>query len=149
MFAEHIPIIYLSLPETPSARKKRPMARDDCRQCAAPRTLERPVFADSEDDLQWVWTLHGRRLPTRGNQSVMRERSSGGATFVVMVQIAEMRDVNDRAACRRLRCPRDGSILVEREMRSPGVVVGEVLPEVAPQRAFVPHDDVVEALAPQ
>jgi hypothetical protein len=92
---------------------------------------------------------HGRPTPKGGNLSVARERSSGGATFVVMVQTAEMRDLNDRTARRWLRRPRDGSILVEREMRSPRVVVGEVLLEVATQRVFVPHDDVVQALAPQ
>jgi hypothetical protein len=33
-------------------------------------------------------------------------------------------------------------------VRSPLIIVGEVLLEVAAQPAFVPHDDVVEALAP-
>jgi len=41
------------------------------------------------------------------------------------------------------------TVRVEREVRSPLVIVHEVLPEVAAQRALVPHDDVVEALAPQ
>jgi len=34
-------------------------------------------------------------------------------------------------------------------MSPPVVVVGQVLFEVAEQRALVPHDEVVEALTPQ
>jgi hypothetical protein len=34
-------------------------------------------------------------------------------------------------------------------VRAPLVVVDEVALQVAAQRAFVPHDDVVEALAPE
>ena len=63
-----------------------------------------------------------------------------------MMQPAEVRDLNNRAARRRLRRPRDGRILVERQVGSPPVVVDEVVLEVATQRALVPHDDVVEAL---
>jgi hypothetical protein len=48
----------------------------------------------------------------------------------VMIQAAEVRDLDDRAAGRWLRRPRDGRIPVQREVRAPLVVVGEVLPEV-------------------
>jgi len=60
-----------------------------------------------------------------------------------------MRDLDDRAAGRRLRRSRDGRVLVQREVRSPLVIVDDVLQEVTAQRALVPHDDVVEALASQ
>src|SRR5713101_3426549 len=65
------------------------------------------------------------------------------------MQTADVWDLNDRAADRRLRPPRYGSILVQREMSSPLVIVGEVALQVAAQRALVPHDDVIEALAPE
>ena len=64
----------------------------------------------------------------------------------MMMQPAEVRDLDDRAVRRRLRRPRDGRILVERQVGSPPVVVDEVVLEVATQRALVPHDDVVEVL---
>jgi hypothetical protein len=65
--------------------------------------------------------------------------------FVVMMQDAEVRDLDDRAAGGRLHGPGGGSVLVEREVRSP-VIVREVLAQVAAQGALVPHDDVVEVL---
>ncbi len=71
-----------------------------------------------------------------------RQRFSGGAPFVVVMQTAEVGDLNDPAAHRWLDRPGHGRILVQREMRSPFVVVGELLLEVSAQRAFVPHDDV-------
>jgi len=63
------------------------------------------------------------------------------------MQAAEVGDLHDPAAGRRLRDPRDGRILVQREVRSPPVIVREVLLKVAAQGALVPDDDVVEALA--
>jgi hypothetical protein len=67
----------------------------------------------------------------------------------VVMQTADVWDWDDRAAGWRLGRPRDGSIFVEREVSAPVVVVVEVALEVAAQRAFVPHDDVIEALAPE
>ena len=91
------------------------------------------------------------RRPTdgqRGHLCVARQRFSGGAPFVVMMQTAEMRHLNDPAARRWLHRPGHGRILVQREVRSPLVVIGEVLFEGSVQRTFVPHDEVVQALAP-
>ena len=65
------------------------------------------------------------------------------------MQAADVRDLDDCAAGRRLFRPRDGRILLQGEVRSPFVIGGEVLLEVAAQRALVPYDDVVEALAAQ
>jgi len=64
-----------------------------------------------------------------------------------MMQTTQVWDLDDGAAGRRLHCPWDGSILVQRKVRSPLVVILDVASQVAVQRAFVPHDDVVEALA--
>ena len=69
-------------------------------------------------------------------------RRSGGATLVVVMQATDVWNLNDRAECRWLRSPRDGSILVQREVSSPF----NVPLQVAAQRALVP-DDVIEALA--
>jgi hypothetical protein len=65
-----------------------------------------------------------------------------------VMQAADVWDLDDRAAGRRLRSPRDGSILVQREVSPPLVIIGEVTLEVAAQGALVPHDDVIESLAP-
>jgi hypothetical protein len=75
------------------------------------------------------------------------KRQSGGATFVVVMQTADVWDLDDRAASWRLGGPRDGSILVQREVSAPLMIVAEVVLQVAVQRALVPHDDVIEALA--
>ena len=138
----------LSLPETPSAREQRPVAGDQRCRHAALRTLGtrcRPTLttADGCGEI----TADGRRVAARCQQR--GSRRSGGATFVVMVQTAEVRDLDDRAAGRRLYRPRNRRILVQREVRAPLVIVGQVLLEVAAQRPLVPHDDVIEALAPQ
>ena len=65
------------------------------------------------------------------------------------MQTADVWDCGDRATRRRLGSPMDGSIFIQREMSAPFVIVDEVAPQVAAQRALVPHDDVIEALAPE
>jgi N-acetylglutamate synthase-like GNAT family acetyltransferase len=61
----------------------------------------------------------------------------------VVTQTADVWDWDDRAAGWRLGNPRDGSIFVQREVCPPFVIVHEVALQVAAQRAFVPHDDVM------
>ena len=90
---------------------------------------------------------NGRTTGESGQARRRRERRSGGATFVVVMQPANVRDLDDRAAGWRLGNPRDGSILVQREVSAPLVIVREVALQVTVQRALVPHDDVIEALA--
>jgi hypothetical protein len=63
-----------------------------------------------------------------------------------MMQSADVRDFDDRAAPRRLFRPRCRCVLVKGEVGSPLVVVDEVLMDVVAQRTLVPYDDVVEAL---
>jgi hypothetical protein len=65
-----------------------------------------------------------------------------------MVQAADVRDLNDRAGGRQLHLTRDGRVLRESEVGSERVVTGDVLREVAAQRALIPDDDVVKALVP-
>jgi hypothetical protein len=65
----------------------------------------------------------------------------------MVMQAADVRDWDDRAAGWWLGNPGEGSIFVQREVSAPLVIVNEVAPQVAAQRAFVPHDDVIEALA--
>ena len=67
----------------------------------------------------------------------------------MVMQATDVWDLNDRAEGRWLRSPRDGSILVQREVRSPFVIVNKVALQVAAQRALVPDDDMIEALAPE
>jgi len=74
-------------------------------------------------------------------------RRSGGPTFVVVMQTADMRDLDDRTAGRRLRSPWDGSILVQGEVSSPLVIVAEIGHDRPTEADLVEHDDVVQALA--
>jgi hypothetical protein len=78
----------------------------------------------------------GRRAST-ARLKRRRERRSGGSPFVVVMQTADVWNWHDRAAGWRLVDPRDRSILVERQMSPPLVVVGEVASKVAVQRALV------------
>jgi hypothetical protein len=84
-----------------------------------------------------------------GNRTWRGERRSGGATFVVVMQAANVWDLNNRTEGRWLRRPRDGSIFVQREVSSPFMIINEVALQVAAQGALVPDDDVIEALAPE
>jgi hypothetical protein len=70
--------------------------------------------------------------------------------IVAVMQSAESRSRDDGrvwAPQRRAR-PAGGRLLVQSEMRAFVVVMGDVLFEQSPQMALVPHDDVVEQLAP-
>ena len=65
----------------------------------------------------------------------------------MVMQAADVWDRDDRAAGWRLGNPRDGRILVQREVRAPVVIIGDVALQLTLQRALVQHDDVIEALA--
>ena len=75
-------------------------------------------------------------------------RWSSGATFVMVMQPADVGDLNDRAAGRRLRCPSQGRVLVQRQVRPPLVIIGQELPERASKRPLVQDDHVIETLSP-
>src|SRR3970282_416115 len=62
-----------------------------------------------------------------------RQRRSGGATFVMVMPRAHVRDCDDRAAGWRLGRSGDRRIFVQREVRAPLVIVGEVVLQVAAQ----------------
>ena len=74
-------------------------------------------------------------------------RASGGDALVV-VEAAEVPDGDDPAVARRLSGAWDGGILVQRQVSPPSVVVGEVCLEMTAQHAFIPDDDVIDALTP-
>src|SRR4051794_13394525 len=79
-----------------------------------PRTLQPRVWPLWFEP-HWVWMRRGR--PTRqraGNLCVAAGATSGCATFVVIMQTAKVRDLNDRAARGRVHRPRDRRILVQR-----------------------------------
>ena len=81
----------------------------------------------SVDDRGAVGVHNGRTTGEYGQVRRRRERRSGGATFAVVMQTADVWDWDDRAAGWRLGSPRDGSILVQREVSAPLVIVGEVV----------------------
>ncbi len=59
------------------------------------------------------------RLQVAANEAVI----SGGPAFVAMMQSANFGERNDVALLQRLDSPRLGSILVQTQMRSAGVVI--------------------------
>jgi hypothetical protein len=73
--------------------------------------------------------------------------SSGGATFVAVVQAAYLRERNDLACAGWLDRSRVRRVLAEGEVRARAVVVREVRPEDSAEVGFAKDDDVVEAVA--
>ena len=73
---------------------------------------------------------------------------SGGSSFVVMVQAADLRHFGDLPGFRGLHHTRLWAVPVQRQMGAPVVVLAEVAPQHAPRMVFAEHDDVVEALPP-
>ncbi len=84
------------------------------------------------------------------NRSVWRrrDRRPSSAAFVVMMQPAEARNFDDRAAGRRFHSPRARRVFVEREGRPPPLIIGDVLLQQAPEASGVPDDHVIEVLSP-
>jgi hypothetical protein len=115
----------------------------------APQNPKREARYFCEGPSRRVGTTAGLRASTVGVRRQWGERRSGGATFVVVMQTADVCDWDNRATGWRLGRPTDGSILIQREVSAPLVIVGEVALQVAAQRALVPHDEVIEALAPE
>ena len=79
-----------------------------------------------------VGAHHGRTTGegSQGRYGSTRRRSSR-PTFVVVMQTADMWNCDDRSTRRRLVSPVDGSILIQREMSAPLVIISEVALEVA------------------
>ena len=92
-----------------------------------------------------------RTTEGRADECAQRETASraglSSATFVVVMQTADVWNGGDRAAGWRLDNTRHGRILVQREMSAPMVVIVDIALQVALQRALVQHGDVIEALA--
>jgi hypothetical protein len=68
-----------------------------------------------------VWRCNGR-TPASASSGGGAESKLRGATFVVVMQAADVCDLDDRAAGWRLCNPRDGSILLQREVSAPLVI---------------------------
>ena len=67
----------------------------------------------------------------------------------MVMQTADVRDLDDRAAGERLRRPRHGRILVQGKMWAPLMIIGQEECERASKGPLIPHDDVIETLSPQ
>jgi hypothetical protein len=72
---------------------------------------------------------------------------SGRQPLVVMMEAVDVGNGHDGPTRRGLGGAAERGIVVERAVRAPLVVVGEVVAQAAPKGAFVPDDDVVETLA--
>ena len=66
----------------------------------------------------------------------------------MVMQAANIRELDDRAAIGRLHWSRVGTIHVQRQVCTPTMVVVEVHGEDAPQVAFVQDNDVIQAVSP-
>jgi hypothetical protein len=73
---------------------------------------------------------------------------SGGASFVSMMETADLWNRDDPSALRRLHGPRFRRVLTKREVCSGFMIVRHERPDVPMQRGFVEDYDVVQALAP-
>ena len=112
-------------------------------------------YADSRTpNARYAIVVHDRRCvrrrqrPDHGpGRSVKARGDDQAARRSLVMQTADVGDWDDRAAGWQLSHPRDGRILVQREVSAPLVIVGEVALQVTVPRALVPHDDVIEALA--
>ena len=67
----------------------------------------------------------------------------------MVMEPADVRDLPDRAAGWLLRRPRSRRILVQGEVSAPLVIIIPETPEGPSKGPLIPHDDMVETLAPQ
>src|SRR5215510_13882990 len=74
--------------------------------------------------------------------------SSGCSTLVSMVQTSHLRKRDDPATVWPLHWPRHGRVLLQPEMRSASVIVGDERIQVATQGPLVDDDHMIEAFAP-
>src|SRR4029453_15755075 len=75
-------------------------------------------------------------------------KTSGGASGVAMMESTDPRQRDHPAATGRQHGPRRRRVLVERDMRAVGVVVGHVLAKHSAQVRRTRDDDLVGALSP-
>jgi len=91
----------------------------------------------------WVRLGHGPKT-TRWNGDHAREEESGRHPLVVMVQTAQVLDLDHWTLTGRLNVASIRAVHLERLMAAPPMIVVEVTSEDAPQVLFVQHDHVIE-----
>src|SRR5262249_38200985 len=62
---------------------------------------------------------------------------------------AEVWDLDDRASSGWLWSPGNGRVLLQREVRTPLVMIGQEADERASKGPLIPHDDMIETFATQ
>ena len=77
-----------------------------------------------------------------------RQNRSGGASFVTMMQAADLWDRNNLASGRLAYGPGLRTILGEREMRPRSMIILNVRRQDAAQMTLIENYDVIETLAP-
>ena len=77
-----------------------------------------------------------------------RQNRSGGASFVTMMQAADLWDRNNLASGRLAYGPGLRTILGEREMRPRPMIILNVRRQDAAQMTLIENYDVIETLAP-
>ncbi len=117
-------------------------------------TLIKVFYQPASKSGDACWRPDGQPRRTTSGRPVSRfgfrrrDRWSGSAAFVVVVQPAEMRDFRDRAAGWRLRNPPDRRLFVQREVRAGLLLIGTVLRQQVLKASGVPDDHVIEARSP-
>ena len=77
----------------------------------------------------------------------VKQRQSGGLSFVTMVQLADFWSRHDAASADRVDRAGLECVLAERKVSSGTVVVRQIGAQAAPKVSLVEHDHVVQALS--
>jgi hypothetical protein len=70
---------------------------------------------------------------------------SRGSTLIAMMQTSHLREGNNVARGGKLHATRPWTVLVEREMRSGGMMISEIARQYAAQVSLVEDDNVIQA----
>ena len=89
-----------------------------------------------------LWVERWRR-----EESVREAKLLSRAPFVSMMKPADLRDLDDPTEHGRGNRPRVRSVLVQRQVRSGAVIVGEVADQDPAQVTLAEDDDMVQTLA--
>jgi hypothetical protein len=111
------------------------------------------IFAESLRFRRWhfgptrigFWSIRRHTTPvaTGGSPSF-----SGGASFVSVMETADLWNRYDSSELWRLDCPRFRRVLTQREVCSGFVIVRHKRPHMPMQRGFVEDNQVIQTLAP-
>jgi len=92
--------------------------------------------------------LHSRQKRVILHPHIVASRTSGRASLVAMMESADFGEDDHASVSRRGHTPGCGRVLLQREVRSRPVIIGDVTDQDSPQVPFADHDHVVQTFAP-